>query len=26
MARSGEYARLYRIYESGGERARAEVG
>ncbi len=26
IARSGEYARLYRIYESGGERARAEVG
>ncbi len=26
MARSGEYARLYRIYETGGERARAEVG
>ncbi|HEU4383316.1 MAG TPA: ABC transporter transmembrane domain-containing protein [Anaeromyxobacteraceae bacterium] len=26
MARSGEYARLYHIYESGGERARAGVG
>ncbi|HYQ81066.1 MAG TPA: ABC transporter transmembrane domain-containing protein [Anaeromyxobacteraceae bacterium] len=26
MARSGEYARLYRIYETGGDRARAEVG
>ncbi len=26
IARSGEYARLYRIYEGGGERARAEVG
>jgi subfamily B ATP-binding cassette protein MsbA len=26
IARSGEYARLYSIYEGGAERARAEVG
>ncbi len=26
IARGGEYARLYRIYEGGGDRARAEVG